>query len=237
MPRSAVLYTSRETFSRLTGLLQAAFRKEHPVPYTLSFPSKAGTDVVRVRITELDEDAITPIFDEVSRTGDVTLASAGDRDVTAAGYEEIMESADRFTRTATLQFSSPAVMEFAGQAVPFPVVPLMFEHYIDVWNRFSAGCITRGREGLRHVHVIDFSVSCAPSAWGPGFRGWIVLEMEKGRTEAEIALFNALLDFAFYCGTGIYTEKGLGQTRRMKKQQGAVRTRTAAGRGSGGLYL
>ena len=34
-----------------------------------------------------------------------------------------------------------------------------------------------------------------------GAEGWVVLEMEKGRTEQEIALFNTLVDFAFYCGT------------------------------------
>jgi hypothetical protein len=41
--------------------------------------------------------------------------------------------------------------------------------------------------------------------------------MERGRTEQEIALFNTLVDFAFYCGTGAHTDEGLGQTRRMER--------------------
>lgn len=219
MPRSAVLYTSKETFTRLSGLLQRTFETGHTIPYTLSFPSKAGVDVFRVRATELTEDAVMPAIAEMARAGQVTLASRGDRDVTDASYEEILESADRFTRTAAVQFSSPTIAEFAGQRVPFPVVPLMFDHYISAWNRFSALKITEGREGLRHVHVTEFKVSCASSVVGPGFEGWITLEMEKGRTEAEIALFNALLNFAFYCGTGLHTDRGLGQTRRMEKRQ------------------
>ena len=51
--------------------------------------------------------------------------------------------------------------------------------------------------------------------FGTGGQGWVTLEMEKGRTEEEIGLLNALIDFAFYCGTGVHTEAGLGQTRRI----------------------
>jgi CRISPR/Cas system endoribonuclease Cas6 (RAMP superfamily) len=43
----------------------------------------------------------------------------------------------------------------------------------------------------------------------------MALEVEKGRTEEEIGLFNTLIDYAFFCGTGMYTDAGLGQTRRL----------------------
>ncbi len=72
-------------------------------------------------------------------------------------------------------------------------------------------------QGLAHVHVADFKLSCVATPFGPGSQGWVKLEMEKGRTEEEIALFNGLIDFAFYCGTGAHTDEGLGQTRRMER--------------------
>jgi CRISPR/Cas system endoribonuclease Cas6 (RAMP superfamily) len=97
-------------------------------------------------------------------------------------------------------------------------MPLVFARYREVWSAFSTVRLPAGTEQvLQHVRVTDFKISCAASPFGPGAKGWVTVEMEKGRTEQEIALFNGLIDFAFYCGTGLHTEEGLGQTRRMDR--------------------
>ena len=98
--------------------------------------------------------------------------------------------------------------------MPFPVHPIVFERYAEVWNAFSEVKMRAAAEWLPYVHVTDFKISCLASPYGVGAQGWVALEMEKGRSEDEIGLFNTLVDFAFYCGTGLHTEEGLGQTRR-----------------------
>jgi CRISPR/Cas system endoribonuclease Cas6 (RAMP superfamily) len=113
---------------------------------------------------------------------------------------------------------SPTIVEINARAGPFPVFPVIFEHYIAVWNRFSDALIDPSwTDRLDHIRITDFRISCVASPFGPGSQGWVKLEMEKGRSEADIAMFNRLLDFAFYCGTGLHTVDGLGQTRRMER--------------------
>ena len=50
-----------------------------------------------------------------------------------------------------------------------------------------------------------------------GFEGRVSLELDKGLSEETIRLFNLLVDYASYCGTGLYTNEGLGQTGRLRK--------------------
>jgi len=187
-------------------------------PYTFSYAQRTDAGSVRVRITEVSDGALTQEWADMAKRGEATLASSPDRDVRRRTFDELMVNADRASRETALQFVSPIIVEVSGRAVPFPVFPAVFEQYIAVWNAFSDTKISAGTEGLGHVHVTDFRISCVASAFGPGSQGWVKLEMEKGRTEVEIALFNGLIDFAFYCGTGLHTDEGLGQTRRMEKK-------------------
>ena len=129
-----------------------------------------------------------------------------------------MQDADRFRRSAVLQFSSPTILSLGGYSVCFPVLPLMLSHYIHVWNKLAGFNIAGAAELMEHVRMGDFRISCTHSEHGPGFQGWVALEVDKGRPEEEIQAFNALVDFAFYCGTGLRTDEGLGQTRRAKEQ-------------------
>ncbi len=215
MPRSTVIYTSREGFAELEGLLHASSGTALAPPYTLSFPRKAETGLFRVRVTELDNRAVIPVIEEMAGRGTCTVAAASDREVKAATYEELLEDADRFTRVLTLQFSSPTIVDLNGQHVPFPVVPLLFADYARIWNSFSKVGMSGEMEWVKHVHPVDFKISCATTPFGLGFEGWMRLEMDRGRTEEEIARFNALADFGFYAGTGLHRTRGLGQTRLM----------------------
>ena len=214
MPRSVVLYTNDDVFLQLKRRLAQLFGPEKIKPYTCSFAHASETGARRVRITELVPYSLAPILDDLIAGGQALPVSTADKDVCGASYEDVIQGADRFRRTALLQFSSPTIMSLGGYSAPFPVLPLMLSHYIHVWNSLAGFKITRAPELLEHVRLSDFKVSCVQSELGAGFRGWVALEMEKGRSEEEIQAFNALVDFAFYCGTGLHTDEGLGQTRR-----------------------
>jgi len=218
MPRSVVLYTSDDVFLQIKQRLAERFAPEKVKPYTCSPAPFSETGARRVRITELVPYSLAPIIDDVVGKGQALAVSAADRDVCGASYEELLENADRFHRETLLQFSSPTIVSLGGYSVSFPVLPLMFSQYIHTWNSLAGFKITRVPELLEHVKMKEFKVSYVRSERGPGFQGWVALEMEKGRSEEEIHLFNALIDFTFYCGTGLHTDEGLGQTRRAHRE-------------------
>ncbi len=215
MPRSVVVYTSRQGFSDLSALLDRAFAGQPAKPYTISDPQRTESEKVRVRLTELVEDAVLPLLVRQAKESDFVFASPADRDTRNRSYEALIDDANRFERIATVQFTSPTVVPVLGQETPFPVVSVIFRRYGEVWNAFSPKRIAPEGPVAGAVRIVDFRISCVSTPYGVGSQGWVVLEVEKGRTEEEIGLFNALIDFAFYCGTGLWTERGLGQTKRM----------------------
>jgi hypothetical protein len=216
MPLSAVIYTSNEAFSSLRETVRKSAEGLAIKPYTFSFAHKLETGAVRVRATELTPGALMPVVRELVKKGEATLAASGDREVRGAAYEELIEDADRSRRVATIGFASPTIVEVQGKTEPFPVIHAIFARYREIWSAFSPICLPAATEAMEHVRVTDFKISCAACHYGAGAEGWVALEMERGRTEQEIALFNTLVDFAFYCGTGAHTDEGLGQTRRME---------------------
>ncbi len=215
MPRSIVVYTSPGTYLQLTRLIHTRFETSAVKPCTISFPQKADAGTVRTRITELADDAAAPLIEEMVRKGEAVAVSGADRDVKNATYGQLFDDADRFARQALVQFVSPVIIEIAGGTTPFPVVSAVFQRYTALWNSFSGMEIAAGSLPIDRIHVKDFKISCVESSYGKGAQGWMALEMEKGRTEEEIRLFNALIDYAFFCGTGMHTDAGLGQTRRL----------------------
>jgi hypothetical protein len=215
MPKSLVLYTSKDIHRLLEETLADAFREYSVLPYTLSFPQKTKGEMVRVRITDMADEAVGSIAGELAETKRAVLASESDPDVKSLSYQDLLENADRFNREIRLQFTSPTLLAMGLSPVQFPVLPLLFGHYVAVWNAFSPSKVGFDPGLLDHIALTDFKVSSEKSRFGLAFQGWIDLEIEKGRTENEIAVLNMLCDFSFYCGTGIQTSRGLGQTRRV----------------------
>lgn len=219
MPRSLVLYASSETVEELRRRTEELSVADKVKPYTFSLAHKTDRteiDLLRVRLTEFRPFGLGPIIEELVAKGLVTFVTAADKDQRETSYEAIAEDADTTQRTALMQFSSPTIIGLGGYTVCFPVLPLMLSYYIHMWNTFSGMKVTRGPDILDHVTMGDFKVSCVQTEYGAGFQGWAALEMSKGRPEEDIRMFNTLLDFAFYCGTGLYTDKGLGQTERKR---------------------
>jgi hypothetical protein len=217
MPRYVVIYTDPATLAGLKEFARREYAGCSTKPYTFSFGQKTQSPNLRARICELREGVLAPAIDELVKKGIAVLAAPQDRDVRVRTYGELMGDADRRTRVATLQFASPIILEVSGEIVPFPVIQVIFRKHIEVWQAFSGMDISGSANALKAVRVIDFKISCMSTPFGPGAQGWVRLEMEKGRTEEEIALFNGLIDFAFFCGTGLHTDEGLGQTRRMAR--------------------
>ncbi len=218
MPLSAVIYTTNETFSSVRDAVRKSVEGLAVKPYTFSIAHKLETRVIRARATELSRGVLMPVLGELVKKGEATLASSADREVRQAAYEELIADANQSRRVATVRFASPTIVEVQGECVPFPVIHTIFARYCEIWNTFSPIPLPPATAVMEHVHVTDFKISCAASPYGAGAEGWVALEMEKGRTEQEIALFNTLVDFAFYCGTGAHTDEGLGQTRKMEER-------------------
>ena len=216
MPRSLVLYTNNEVLARLKERLTRTYEQDPVKPYTLSFAQPSEGDSRRVRITELLAYSLSAIIDDLVGSGQALPVSTADKDVRGASYQDLFEGADPFQRTAVLQFSSPTIISLGGYRVAFPVLPLMLSHYVHAWNAFAGFQIARVPHLLEHLKMADFKISCVQTEHGPGCQGWIALELAKGSPEEEIRTFNALVDFAFYCGTGQHTDEGLGQTDRKR---------------------
>ena len=223
MPRSLVLYASNETLQQLRTRIEELCAADKVKPYTFSLAhktektDKTQIDLLRVRLTEFRPFGLSPIVDELVSKGDAIPVTAADRDQRDTSYEALVEDADATQRAAVMQFSSPTIIGLGGYTVCFPVLPLMLSYYIHMWNTFSGTKFTRGPDILDHVRMGDFKVSCIQTEYGAGFQGWAALEMGTGRPEEDIRMFNALRDFTFYCGTGLYTDKGLGQTDRKRQ--------------------
>jgi CRISPR/Cas system endoribonuclease Cas6 (RAMP superfamily) len=220
MPRSLVLYTSRDIYWLFEETLADTFREYPSAPYTLSFAQKTQADIVRVRTTNIsDEGIVGAIVDELVETKRAVLASDSEPDVQNATYKDLQENADRSSREIRLQFTSPTLLKMGSYEVQFPVVPLLFRHYMGAWNAFSPDKITFEPALLEHIRLTDFKISSEKSRFGLAFQGWIDLEIARGRTENEIAIINMLCDYSLYCGTGVHAESGLGQTRRAPRER------------------
>ena len=56
----------------------------------------------------------------------------------------------------------------------------------------------------------------------PGFIGSATFRLAGRHPESILKGLNALADYAFYCGTGIGTEHGMGLTRRILHDEGRM---------------
>jgi hypothetical protein len=221
MPRSAIIYISRERLGELKDVLTRSFGEQTVKPYTLSHAQRTEGDKVRVRITEMTDDLVIPAIAEMAEAMGTLFASSADRDVRSSSYEELIEDGDRFETSAVVQFVSPTIIEVLHGPAPFPVMPFAIARYIEVWNTFAPVRFPLAAEALQRIIVSDFKISCITTPYGAGGQGWVGLEIGRGMTEEYIGLANAIINFAFYSGTGLHTDEGLGQTRRI---QGKVQT-------------
>jgi CRISPR/Cas system endoribonuclease Cas6 (RAMP superfamily) len=218
MPRSVIVYLEREASLELRDELKRRFEGQIVKPYTVSHAQRMEGERLRLRITELMDDMVFPVIAEVAERMSLLFVSSADRDVKSSSYQELIEDGDRSETSTTVQLVSPTIVEILHEPVPFPVMPLAIARYISLWNTFAPMKFPLSLEALKPILISDFKVSCMSTPYGAGCQGWVTVEIGRGMTEEYIGLVNSLIDFAFYGGTGLHTDEGLGQTRRIERK-------------------
>jgi len=136
-------------------------------------------------------------------------------------YGRLYEEASDCLRLVTLKFYSPTTLERSGHPYPLPDPCGIFLGYSRIWDAFSGIALAQGlREAIEeHLLLLDFRIQRRLSADDegavPGFVGSAKFRLAGRHPESILKGLNALADYAFYCGTGIGTERGMGLTRRI----------------------
>jgi len=187
-----------------------------------------------LRITFLKSDIFAHFLDGAIKWGDnavelgadsfkmeeVNPASKKDELVDFNTYQGLLDGAPD-QRRIELQFLSPTAFRSGGKRnVVFPTPELVFGSYLNRWQAFSPlklddtisswfDSIVVARYRLE-TRILNFG-----SYQEVGFTGRCRYELDKNTPEEVSFAFNALADFAFYCGTGAKTTMGMGQTKRL----------------------
>jgi CRISPR-associated endoribonuclease Cas6 len=129
------------------------------------------------------------------------------------------------TAQLTLRFYSATAFKQRGASLLFPLPFNIFQSYREKWNQVcqkdlagfavddaflrwvEANVLVEAHElKTAHVPFGDFGLR--------GFVGW-VRYVARDPAALRLKQWNALADFAFFCGTGMKTTQGMGQTRRV----------------------
>ena len=110
----------------------------------------------------------------------------------------------------------------AGHDVTVPLPGLVFDSYLRRWNafapvalntevkRYAEECVSIGHYRLRTVRVSYGSMRRLAFLGRCQFRALV-------RDQYWLRLLNLLADFAFFCGTGRSTARGMGMTQRLRR--------------------
>ncbi len=143
-------------------------------------------------------------------------------------YERLYEEASDTLRVATLKFYTPTTLEKSGHPYPLPDPCSIFLGYLRIWDSFSGIDLAPGlREAIEaHLLLSDFRIQRrrteVEQGAVPGFIGSATFRLEGRHPESILKGLNALADYAFFCGTGMGTEQGMGLTRRILKEEGCA---------------
>jgi len=147
-----------------------------------------------------------------------TLTEKWSRSIT---YEHLYAEAADSLRTITLKFNSPTLLNRAGLPYPLPDPAGIFLGYLHLWDYFSGIPLDPGLNSAvkKKLHLVDFRIRNQPFKDEKGavacFVGSATFQLQGRQPETMIKGFNALADYAFFCGTGTGTDKGRGMTRRI----------------------
>jgi CRISPR-associated endoribonuclease Cas6 len=138
-------------------------------------------------------------------------------------YEQLHTEASDSLRFVTLKFCSPTALQRSGLPYPLPDPCGIFLGYSEIWNTFSGIPLARGlwQAIEERLVLIDFRLRRSPLSDRkdslPGFIGSATFRLDGRHPESVIKGLNVMADFAFFCGTGIGTDRGMGLTRRILK--------------------
>lgn len=136
-------------------------------------------------------------------------------------YQQLRDQASSTRKELRLQFVTPTTLSRHGGTFPLPDPQVLFKGYLKSWNWFAFLPLSTDLERLieRHVFLKDFRISAVNYETGagirPAFTGWSQFVLLGRHHEKHIKEFNLLADYSFYCGTGDYTDMGMGVTQRL----------------------
>ena len=197
---------------------------------------KAGTPC-RLRISLL-EDSVGKRVDGILRelgkgislsiggtplriTDTVFSHESADPWVNRKSYKELYDDASTSMRNVTLQFVTATAFKRRGGSLPLPDPQLVFKGYLDHWRWFSFVPFSSDFMDVieQSILLVNFNISPVSYAMDHGkqhgFTGWCCFLLVGRHHEGHIREFNALVDYAYYCGTGRNTSMGMGVTRRV----------------------
>lgn len=140
----------------------------------------------------------------------------------ATTYKKLLRSREPRAEFVQLKFLSPTSFRSKGHAFPFPLPRSVFQSYLRRWNDFSKDSYEMEvfLDWIEaNVHIYDYQlaaqkVAVAKQGFLTSFIGNLTYELKRtAKDDPEaLQLFQALLQFAPYCGTGYKTTFGLGRT-------------------------
>ena len=139
-------------------------------------------------------------------------------------YEDLLRAA-RPEPTVGLRFTSPTTFRSRDMHYPLPDPVLVFTSYLTRWNVFAPPAAQVNVSLLDavtcHVALSRYQLRTAAADFGRyqqiGFVGEAYYRVLRPHDLGAMVLrqWNALADYAAFCGTGHHTAQGLGQTMRL----------------------
>ena len=214
------------TVSGLLGLGQAVrgevnLDPDHPLWWRVTTLTPRLSQVVLEQILPNLPDRLT-LADQPFQVIGATVDGAEHPWAGQTSYEELAQrhllGAEEPSPWLNLEFATPTTFRSEGKHLPFPLPGLVFDHWLNKWNRFAPLSL--------HPDVKRFAEECLAVSryqlrsrvvrFGPatfiGFVGRCSFRALR-RDPYWLRLLHTLAGYAFYCGTGHKTTMGLGQTR------------------------
>lgn len=195
---------------------------EHPVSQFLYFSPERQALVWTVNLlTDELRQAAVPILEQVQQIQlhDLPLhAELLSRAQSVSAQQLICAGRDQGANRAKLTFRSPCAFKQSGRYAIYPQETLVLQSLIQHWNSAFPECALTDPDAFQALaqglRILDYDLRTTryllKEARIPAFRGSMTLEARLA--PPLLALWNALLTFAPFGGTGIKTTLGMGGT-------------------------
>jgi len=205
-----------------------------PKPFTISaLFRRRGSKNTLWRVTLLEDALIGPLARGLMTATHVDLLGCKLRirhegvELQGHSYAELARRARADTRIE-VRFVSPTSFRSQGVHYLLPDPVIVWQSWLNRWNGFAPEELKYNVNTLdvvaAHVAISRYELHTETTRYQEeeryqqiGFVGRVsyrVMQAERIGEEM-VQRLNALADYAFYCGTGHHTTRGMGQTRRV----------------------
>lgn len=147
----------------------------------------------------------------------------------ATNYNNLWSASSNPEPRFTLAFLTPTCFRSKNHHLPLPIPFNIFHSYLRRWNDFAPEAFPQA-EFLawieQVVYITNYDITCtkvavAKHGYVTGFTGTVefAIDLKASRNSDFERLLSALIKLAAYCSTGHKTTFGLGQTRRVGKDE------------------